>query len=103
MGVTYSTNLNKFAEQIVWFMPPEQALRDMNYFLVHLMAKSSEEAYCHFRATFPQFSDDDFKEALRNARPGIFMYEEEWLRWNKRFGLEPPLPFPIKYPKAASF
>ncbi|MGL4209433.1 MAG: hypothetical protein ACRCTY_08610 [Candidatus Adiutrix sp.] len=99
MGVIYATDLAKFAEQIVWFMPPAKVLADKNYFLVHLMAKASKEAYEHLRARFPQFSDADFITALRNAPLGIFMYEEDWHKWNEKFGLIPPLPFPRKYPQ----
>ena len=98
MGVVYATDLTKFAEQTVWFMPPEKALADKNYFLVHIMAKASKEAYEHFRKNFPQFSDSDFVEALRNARPGIFMYEDNWNEWNKKLGLDPPIPYPKKCP-----
>lgn len=46
------------------------------------------------------YSDyNDFKEALRNARPGIFMYKENWDEWNQKFGFIPTLPFPQKYPQ----
>ena len=97
MGVTYASDLTKFAEQIVWFMPPDKALADKNYFLIHLIAKASEEAYHHFRSNFSQFTDADFVEALHNAPPGIFIYEENWAEWNRRFGINPTLPFPRKY------
>jgi hypothetical protein len=97
MNISYATDLVKFAEQIVWFMPPEAALKDKNYFLVHLMAKSTAEAYEHFRRHFPEYSDADFVEALRESLPGIFMFEDDWNMWNKKFGLDPSLPFPRKY------
>ena len=93
----YATDLSQFAKQIVWFMPPEKALEDMNYFLVHLMAKSTDGAYHHFREQFPEFSDCYFIDALHNAKPGIFMFENDWIAWNDKFGLNPPLPFPRKY------
>jgi hypothetical protein len=101
MDTFFATDLNKFAEEVVWFMPAEEALNDMNYFLVHLMAKSPIQAYAHFREYFPQYTDDDFINALKNASPGIFLYENLWNRWNEKFGLVPPLPFPRKYPNSS--
>jgi hypothetical protein len=97
MGFPFSDSLNGFAKQVVWFMPADEALADTGYFLAHLMAKSTDDAYEHLRRRFPQFTDEDFVQALRNAPPGLFLYEDEWNTWNEKFGLIPPLPFPRKY------
>jgi hypothetical protein len=93
----FSQNLEIFAREVVWFMTAEKALSNMDFFLVHLMAKNPQAGYPHFRKYFPQFTDADFIKALKNAPPGIFLDVESWTKWNIRFGLIPPLPFPKKY------
>lgn len=97
MDTFFATDLKRFAEEVVWFMSADEALKDMDYFLVHLMAKSPIKAYQHFREHFPQYTDEDFIQALRSASPGVFISESKWNRWNENFGLIPPLPFPRKY------
>lgn len=92
----YADNLEEFARQVVWYMEPQDALKDKNSFLLHLMAKTTRNAYEHVRKNF-LYTDEDFIEALRNAKPGVFIYEDDWLKWNAIFGINPPLPFPRKW------
>lgn len=90
---TFSCSLEQFARQIVWYDSPEQRLTDIDAFLVFVMAKSVPSAYEHARAAFG-FTDEDFRRALKRAKPGIFVYPAHWLKWNQQLGITPPLPFP---------
>jgi len=94
-----SKEFRAFANNAVWYMQPNEALADINFFLVHIMAKLPEAAFDYAKNRF-KLTEDDFVEALRNAPPGEFIYEENWAEWNEKLGLNPPLPFPRKYPKS---
>ena len=62
-------DLSALARRIVWFEPPEVALANPVRFLAYLMTCRTigdlEVARRHF-------SDEDFREALQAAPPGIF-------------------------------
>ena len=91
-GINYSYDFHEFAKQVVWFSCEEQ--RGVKYpFLAFLMANGTDKAYEHARKVF-EFTDEDFREALRQAEPGVFRYQKEWDRWNAKFGFIPALPFP---------
>jgi hypothetical protein len=91
-GLTYSQDFQQFAKQVVWFGSEEQ--RGVKYpFLAFLMACGTHKAYEHARQIFG-FTDEDFREALRQAKAGVFMYQEEWDSWNAELGITPALPFP---------
>ena len=91
-GVPWSCDFDKFAKQVVWYNC--EARQGEKYpFLAFLMANGSLRAYEHARQVFG-FTDEDFREALRQAKPGVFRYHEEWEKWNIELGLDPPLPFP---------
>ena len=89
--------LKELAGRYVWYMSPDQALEDMDFFLVHIMGRTPEKVTDHLKEKF-KITNDDLIKALHNARPGIFMYEDYWNKWNDKLGLDPPLPFPRKYP-----
>jgi len=93
-GINWSHDFKTFAKEVVWF-PSEEQQGEKYPFLVFLMARGSTNAYNHARKVFG-FTDDDFREALRQAKPGVFMYQENWEEWNAKLGLVPPLPFPKK-------
>ena len=93
-GIAYSHDFHQFAKQVVWFGGEEQ--QGVKYpFLALLMARGTHTAYEHARQAFG-FTDEDFREALRRAKAGVFMYREQWERWNTELGFVPPLPFPEK-------
>ena len=94
MDTFYSCDYYKFAKQVVWYGCEEQ--RGEKYpFLAFLMGRGSRSAYEHAREAFG-FTDEDFREALRQAKPGTFIYPERWEEWNIELGINPPLPFPRK-------
>ena len=92
------TDLHEFAKYAVWydcperFIKTEQAYKD---FLVHLLAYSPDSYIEHAKKTF-KITDEDFRDALKTSKPGVFMFENEWLYCNERLGINPPLPYPRK-------
>ncbi len=93
--VPYSKDINVFAEQVVWYAPSHHILEKKNSFLLHMMRDPSTYMYEHAKKYF-NYTDDDFRNALKHASPGIIMYKEIWELWNERLEIIPPLPFPKK-------
>lgn len=98
----HSPDFKKFANSLVWNKTPDDALSDINSFLVHLMARCPEGAFRYAKRTF-HLSDDDFRDALIHSAPGEFIYESNWIKWNEILGLKPPIPYPRKHPDALLF
>lgn len=73
------------AAAVVWFMPPEESLRQPRYFLAHLMTYGTED---HLRVARRYFSDEDLRETLLDAPVGVFT-AEAWLLWHDHFGISP--------------
>lgn len=92
-----SEKFRHFTARSLWNMTVDEALADMDGFLVHLMAKTPKGFFNYLKREFG-FTNEDFIEALRNATPGEFIYKENWLEWNEKLGITPPFPFPKKYP-----
>lgn len=78
-------DLLRAAAAVVWFLPPEESLRQPRYSLAHLMTYGTED---HLRVARRYLTDEDFREALLDAPVGVFT-EEAWLRWHDYFGLSP--------------
>lgn len=91
-GIAYSRNFQEFTRQVVWFGGVERE-GEKYPFLAFLMARGPRAAYEHARQTFG-FTDEDFREALRHAKAGTFIYPDRWERWNAELGFTPALPFP---------
>jgi hypothetical protein len=78
------------ARRIVWFESPETALADPIRFLAYAMTYATAEDLPLIRR---YVSDDDFREALDNAPPGI-IDPRSWAYWNARMGRYPAPPLP---------
>ena len=83
-------DLRRVAASVVWFMAPEESLRQPRYFLAHLMTFGTEH---HVQIARAYFNEDDFRETLRDAPVGVFT-PEAWVRWHKYFGEDAPPPRP---------
>jgi hypothetical protein len=94
----FSHDLYEFAKQIVWFDGSERRISDTSSFLAFIMARSVPSAFEHAKNAFG-FTNKDFINALKVAKPGLFIYKQQWEKWNKILGIKPPLPFPMKYPE----
>lgn len=78
------------ARRVIWFEEPEQALSDPVRFMAYAMAYATHE---DMNAIRRYVTDEDFREALDNAPPGI-IDGRSWAYWNSKFGRYPPPPSP---------
>lgn len=80
----------EIARRVSWLEEPEKALSHPVRFLAHAMTHA-----CHddMRVIRRYVSDDDFRQALDCAPPGI-IDARSWAYWNLRMGRFPPPPAP---------
>jgi hypothetical protein len=78
------------ALRIIWFEPPEQALANPIRFMAYAMRYARHE---DMRVIRQHVSDDDFREALDRALPGI-IDPRSWAYWNLKMGRYPVPPLP---------
>jgi hypothetical protein len=78
------------APRIIWFEPPERALADPIRFMAYAMTYARHE---DMRVIRQYVSDEDFREALDRAPPGI-IDPRSWAYWNSKMGRYPPPPLP---------
>lgn len=78
------------APRIIWFEPPEQALVNPIRFMAYAMTYARHEDMQVIRQ---YVSDDDFREALDRAPPGI-IDPRSWAYWNLMMGRYPAPPLP---------
>ena len=78
------------ARRVIWFESPKQALADPIRFMAYAMASATHEDMKVLRL---HVSDDDFREALDRAPPGI-IDPRSWAYWNSKFGRYPAPPLP---------
>jgi hypothetical protein len=79
--------------RIIWFEPPERALADPVRFMAYAMAYARHE---DMRVIREHVSDEDFREALDRAPPGI-IDPRSWAYWNSKLGRYPPPPLPKRH------
>jgi hypothetical protein len=91
--MTPDAELLALARRIVWFEPPEVALANRNRFLAYLMTYGTA---ADLAVAEGYFTEDDFREALDHAPPGI-MDSRSWAYWNLRAGRYPPPPMPVRH------
>jgi hypothetical protein len=80
----------KVAQRIVWFEEPAEALTDPVRFMAYAAARATHDDMKLLRR---YVSDDDFREALDKAPPGI-IDPRSWAYWNSKLGRFPPPPMP---------
>lgn len=78
--------------RIIWFEPPERALADPVRFMAYAMTYARHEDMKLIRE---YVSDEDFREALDRAPPGI-IDPRSWAYWNSKMGRYPPPPLPVR-------
>ena len=81
------------ARQVVWWMPPEESLRDEILFLNQAMQFGTLEVV---QAIRKHFDDETLRNALRNARAGIFD-RRSWAYWHLVLGMGDAPPLPVRY------
>lgn len=81
------------APRIIWFEPPERALANPVRFMAYAMRYARHE---DMRVIREYVSDEDFREALDRAPPGI-IDSRSWAYWNSKMGRYPPPPLPKRH------
>ena len=81
------------SRRIIWFEEPSEALADPIRFMAYAMACATLE---DIRILRRYVTDDDFREALTRAPPGI-IDPRSWAYWNATMaGRYPPPPLPVR-------
>ena len=83
--MSFPEDLLSVARRVVWFKPPDEALRFHAEFLAHLMTYGDIE---DLRIARRYFTDDDFRRVLDNPPPGI-IDSRSWAYWNTVYGRLP--------------
>lgn len=91
-SIPFNSQTAEIAKRIVWFETPDQALSDTVRFLAYAMAYARHEDMRIIRQYIP---DDDFREALNRAPPGI-IDARSWAYWNSKMGRWPPPQMPLR-------
>ena len=78
------------ARRVVWFEEPADALEDPIRFMAHAMKHATHEDMTVLRR---YVSNEDFREALDKAPPGI-IDPRSWAYWNNTMGRYPASPLP---------
>jgi hypothetical protein len=80
------------ARRVLWFEPPERALARPTRFIAYAMTYARHE---DMRVIRRYLSDDDLREALDRAPPGI-IDPRSWAYWNSKMGRYPAPPRPSR-------
>jgi len=80
------------ARRVIWFEEPAEALSDPIRFMAYAMASATHEDMKLLRR---YVSDNDFREALDKAPPGI-IDPRSWAYWNSKMGRDPASPPPTR-------
>ena len=78
------------ARRLIWFESPSEALADPVRFIAYSAARASHEDMKIIRK---YVNDDDFREALDKAPPGL-IDPRSWAYWNSKLGRYPAPPLP---------
>jgi hypothetical protein len=80
------------ARRIIWFESPQRALSDPIRFVAYAMTYARHE---DMRVIRDYLSDDDMREVLDSAPPGI-IDPRSWAYWNSKMGRYPAPPLPVR-------
>ncbi len=83
-------DIEAIARRVIWFEEPPQAIAITARFLAYAMTYGDHADMAVIRR---HLSDDDLREALSNAPPGIFD-PRSWAYWNLMLGRYPAPPMP---------
>jgi hypothetical protein len=85
-----TSEIEGVARRVVWFEEPPQAIANPVRFLAYAMTYGVNEDLSIIRR---YMTDDDLREALDQAPPGIFD-PRSWAYWNVMLGRYPTPPMP---------
>jgi hypothetical protein len=90
--IPLTDEIQQLAARVVWFEPAQQALADPVRFLAYALTFARHEDMREIRR---HVSDDDLREALDRAPPGI-IDPRSWAYWNSKLGRYPPPCMPVR-------
>lgn len=96
--ISLTPEVEALARRLVWFEPPGQAIRNTARFLAYVFTYGT---HVDMETIRQQLNDDDLREALALAPPGI-IDPRSWSYWNLKFGKYPPPPMPQRQFQNAS-
>ena len=88
--IPLNTETKAVARRVVWFEEPAEALEDPIRFMAYAMRHATHE---DTKALRRYVSNEDFREALDKAPPGI-IDARSWAYWNNMVGRYPAPPLP---------
>jgi hypothetical protein len=80
----------EISRRVIWFEEPEKALADPIRFMAYAMTYGRHE---DMRVLRRYVSDEEFRQALDHAPPGI-IDPRSWAYWNLKMGRFPAPPMP---------
>ncbi len=83
--IPLNSEIGEVSRRIVWFEDPAEAVADPVRFMAYAMARATHEEMKVIRR---YVNDDDFREALDKAPPGI-IDPRSWAYWNSMMGRYP--------------
>jgi hypothetical protein len=89
-SIPVTPDTEALARRLVWFEEPQEALSDTFRFVAYALARATHEDIKLLRTLL---SDDDLREALDHAPPGI-IDPRSWAYWNSKLGRYPAPPMP---------
>jgi hypothetical protein len=90
--IPLTPEIEAVARRIVWFEEPARAVADPVRFMAYAMTYATHE---DMKAIRHHVDDDDFREALDKAPPGI-IDPRSWAYWNLKRGRFPTPPRPVR-------
>ncbi|MSP03354.1 MAG: hypothetical protein EXR07_20275 [Acetobacteraceae bacterium] len=90
--IPLTPNTEALARRLVWFEDPAEALSDTIRFAAYAFSRATHEDMKLMRIFM---TDDDLREALDNAPPGI-IDPRSWAYWNSKLGRYPAPPMPVR-------
>jgi hypothetical protein len=81
------------ARRLIWFEDPADALADTVRFIAYALARATHDDMKVLRSFM---TDDDLREALDHAPPGI-IDPRSWAYWNSKLGRYPTPPMPRRH------
>ncbi len=88
--IPLNSETEKIARRVIWFEEPPEALADPIRFMAYAMRHATHE---EMKALRRYVSDEDLREALDKAPPGI-IDARSWAYWNSVMGRYPAPPIP---------
>jgi len=82
--------LLRTAKRVIWFKPPEDALKDPIELLAYAMQQGADE---DMAVLLEQVGIDGLRQAIDAAPPGI-LDKRSWSFWNAKIGRYPAPPMP---------